>query len=99
MLVGQVRSHTELICFAGKPTYAAEEFTSDAVIERHLFQGTIGPATTYYVRGEMKDGVCKAWIAETKSKWVSTINRSSGVIGSVKMNCEYASRPAPCVLA
>jgi hypothetical protein len=32
------------------------------VIERHLFEGTIGPAATYYVRGEMKDAACKAWI-------------------------------------
>jgi hypothetical protein len=39
-------------------------FGGHPVIERHLFEGTIGPATTYYVRGEMKDGVCKAWIAD-----------------------------------
>ena len=34
-------------------------------IVRHLYEGTIGHATTYYVRGEMKDGVCKAWLADT----------------------------------
>jgi hypothetical protein len=39
-------------------------FGGHPVIERHLFEGTIGPAATYYVRGEMKDGVCKAWIAD-----------------------------------
>lgn len=40
-------------------------FGGHPVIERHLFEGTIGPATIYYVRGEMKYGNCKAWIADS----------------------------------